>query len=228
VIEQVMMRGLKSRGGLTHGRGLTESVRHQWIHTLHRCAAVHEAMTSLTGLNTKNSEQHVDLGISRKKRDIADVTKIFYWLDIHDPFDTSSKELRSISTGLQAQEQDGINCDDAEEIGYQIQLKLDMKLYCDSKIKRSEQIKPLAALSNKVKVGKKTDAYFDPTMLFTRLVAMAQREDDVSKYFAFELTLMPTSLFKDNLMRKPSKSQLRNFWLLTKLPVKFQMMVFFY
>ena len=32
VIEQVLMRSLKSRGGLSHGRGLTESVRLMWIH----------------------------------------------------------------------------------------------------------------------------------------------------------------------------------------------------
>ena len=212
VIEQVLMRGLKSRGGLTHGRGLTESVRHQWIHSLHRCVAVHDAMTTLTNLKTKSSEQHVDLGKTRQKRDIDDVNKMFNWFDIHDPFDLSSQALRSISTGLQAQEDDQINCDNAEAVGFEIQLKLNDKLYCDSKIKRSEQVKPLASLSSKVKVGKKTEAYLHPTVLFTRLVAMAQRDDDdVSKYFEYELTTMPTSLFKENFMRKPNKSQLRSF-----------------
>ena len=33
VIEQVMMRSLKSRGGLTRGKGMTDSVRHQWVHS---------------------------------------------------------------------------------------------------------------------------------------------------------------------------------------------------
>ena len=31
VIEQTLMCSLKSRGGLTHGRGLSESVRQQWV-----------------------------------------------------------------------------------------------------------------------------------------------------------------------------------------------------
>ena len=33
-IEQVLMASMKSRGGLTHGRGLTDSVRNQWVHTI--------------------------------------------------------------------------------------------------------------------------------------------------------------------------------------------------
>ena len=53
VIEQVMMKSLKSRGGLTRGKGMTDSVRHQWVHTMHRCASVHNAMTILTDLGTK-------------------------------------------------------------------------------------------------------------------------------------------------------------------------------
>ena len=38
VIEQVMMRSIKSRGGLTRGRGITESVGLQWIYSMHKCA----------------------------------------------------------------------------------------------------------------------------------------------------------------------------------------------
>ena len=40
VIEQVMMRSIKSRGGLTRGRGFNESIRHQWVHTTHYCAVI--------------------------------------------------------------------------------------------------------------------------------------------------------------------------------------------
>ena len=52
-------------------------------------------------------------------------------------------------------------------------------------------------------------------MLFTRLSALAGREDNVEKYFEFELTSYPMSLFKDGVMRKPEKASLRNL-LLTK------------
>ena len=45
VIEQVMMRSIKSRGGLTRGRGLTDSVRHQWIYSMHKCAGIHNSFS---------------------------------------------------------------------------------------------------------------------------------------------------------------------------------------
>ena len=49
----------------------------------------------------------------------------------------------------------------------------------------------------------------DRTILFSRLVAIAQKEDDVEQQFAFELTPEPTELFKDGMMRKPQKATLR-------------------
>ena len=55
------------------------------------------------------------------------------------------------------------------------------------------------------------------TVLFTRLAAIAQREEDVEQYFALELTNQPQALFKDVLMRKPDKSSLRKVLLLLLL-----------
>ena len=75
-VEQVMMRSIKSRGGLTRGRGLTESVRMQRIYSMHKCAGVHEAMTTLKNLKHMTSEQHIELGFSRSKRDFQDLSKI--------------------------------------------------------------------------------------------------------------------------------------------------------
>ena len=44
--------------------------------------------------------------------------------------------------------------------------------------------------------------------LFSRLIAIVQREEDMIPYFSYELTAIPTSLFKDGAMRKTQKSQL--------------------
>ena len=72
-----MMRSIKSRGGLTRGRGFTESTHHQqWVHTAQQCAVIHEVMTSVTKSTFANSEQHVELGVSRKNRDVSDLSKI--------------------------------------------------------------------------------------------------------------------------------------------------------
>ena len=76
VIEQILMKSLKSRGGLTTGRGMTESVRNQWVHSMHRCSAIQAAVTILTGLGTRSSEQHEEMGKSRRERDNSDMNKI--------------------------------------------------------------------------------------------------------------------------------------------------------
>ena len=76
MIEQVLMKSLKSRGGLTTGRGMTESVRNQWVHSMHRCSAIQAAVTILTGLGTRSSEQHEEMGKSRRERDNSDMNKI--------------------------------------------------------------------------------------------------------------------------------------------------------
>ena len=41
------------------------------------------------------------------------------------------------------------------------------------------------------------------------MVAVAQRKEDISKYFGYELTAEPIALFKEGVMRKPDKPQLR-------------------
>ena len=55
-------------GGLTRGRGMTESVSLLWELSGHKCAEVHEAFTELSGSKHTTSEQHVEQGTSRKSR----------------------------------------------------------------------------------------------------------------------------------------------------------------
>ena len=78
-----------------------------------------------------------------------------------------------------------------------------------SKIKRTDQVRILGKLRPGIKIDGKT-TYIDPTLLFTRLTALLGPQDDVSEKFDFELTPEPTALFKYDIMRKATKSQLRN------------------
>ena len=71
VIEQVMMRSIKSRGGLTQGWGFTDTVRLLWLHNAHMCGEVHNEMATLTDHQHQTSEQHIELGKSRLNRDKA-------------------------------------------------------------------------------------------------------------------------------------------------------------
>ena len=58
------MRSTKSRGGLTRGRGITESTRQLWLGSMHRSSDIHNAMRELTGAYRNTSEQDVDLSWS--------------------------------------------------------------------------------------------------------------------------------------------------------------------
>ena len=92
---------------------------------MHKCREVHEAMTDVTGLVHRTSDQHVELGSTRCNRDVEDLNKILKWLAQHNLFDIQMPELRSLSSGLTASGGDGVNCDEVEEVGYLLQGKRD-------------------------------------------------------------------------------------------------------
>ena len=136
VIEQTMMRSIKSLGGLTRGRGMNESVRNLWVATLHSCGEIEQTMRTVTETNRQTSEQHVELGVSRSRRDHADLMKVYEWLQQFNPFDTGDNRLRSLTSGLAAKDGDGINCDRAEVVGRSLQENLDKLSMDEAKVKR--------------------------------------------------------------------------------------------
>ena len=113
IIEQVLM----SRSGITRGRGVSESVRLLWVNSMHRCAGIHNAMGNLTGHRHRKSKQHIELSTSRIKRDNSNLQKLIELFDNHEPFDPDEHLLKSLSSGITASPEDGVNCDEAEEVG---------------------------------------------------------------------------------------------------------------
>ena len=130
-----MMQSIKSRGGLTRGRGVTETVRLQWIYSMHNCAGVHDAMTTTTNLKHKTSEQHIDLGTSRSSWDYDDLRKIQEWFNQYESFNPNQPKLCSLSSGLTAADDDGVNCDQTEHVGAKIHKQLDRVSVKDASIK---------------------------------------------------------------------------------------------
>ena len=51
--------------------------------------------------------------------------KIISWFGTHNPIDPTIETLQSLSTGLTASDGDNINCNDAKNVGLQMQMKLD-------------------------------------------------------------------------------------------------------
>lgn len=68
VIEQVLMRSLKTSGGLTRGRGMTEAQRLAWVMSMPACAEVHSAMQNPTDIVNNTSEQHKEATKARQER----------------------------------------------------------------------------------------------------------------------------------------------------------------
>jgi hypothetical protein len=76
VIEQVLMRSLKTSGGLTQGRGMTERQRLLWLLSRSACAEVNQAMQELTGVNYNTGEQNKDMIAARQARDWKDTLSV--------------------------------------------------------------------------------------------------------------------------------------------------------
>ena len=76
-----------------------------------------------------------------------------------------AKCARSMSSGVTSVNGDGINCDDAENVGASIQEKLDCLSSAQSFIKGKEQVETLASLQKGVHVGDET-VYVSPYVLF--------------------------------------------------------------
>ena len=174
---------------------------------MHKCAGVHDAMTTTTNLKHKTSEQHIDLGTSRSSGDYDDLRKIQEWFNQYEPFNPNQPKLCSLSSGLTAADADGVNCDQTEHVGAKIHKQLDRVSVTDASIERSHQVRALDHLHPGITVGKKR-VHINPTLLFSRLIAIVQREEDMAPFFGYELTTNPTSLFKDNGLRKTDKAQI--------------------
>ena len=69
VIEQMLMRSLKSIGGLTHGSGMTEDMRNLWTLSAPVTSKYNSAMQDFTDLTYTASPQHKDsIEVLIKKR----------------------------------------------------------------------------------------------------------------------------------------------------------------
>ena len=95
-IEQVLTRSLKTTGGLTRGRGMTELQRTVWLRSTPARAGVNRAMQEVTNVTYEASEQHKETSQACLQRDFKDSLKVLQ--NARKPFD-NRKELMSIDTG---------------------------------------------------------------------------------------------------------------------------------
>ena len=113
VIEQVLMRSLKTSGGLTRGRSFTEQQRLIWLLSMPACAETNQVMQELMGVKSNSGEQNKDMSKAKQKRDAKDTLVILSTFADRDPFSVDPN-LRNIMTGVNAD--NAVNVDHARAI----------------------------------------------------------------------------------------------------------------
>ena len=124
VIEQLLMRSVKTAGGLTRGRGMGETQRASWLLSMPACAEMNAAIQDFTQINYETTEQHKEMSTARLKRDEKDSKIVLQYLHDRNSF-TDDASLRNISTGVVAQA--SASAERAEEIGRRILSSMENK-----------------------------------------------------------------------------------------------------
>ncbi|CAG2232051.1 unnamed protein product [Mytilus edulis] len=202
VIEQVLMRSLKTTGGMTRGRGMSEGQRAQWILSMPDCAEMNNALQEFTGVNYGTSDQHKEGGESRRSRDCQDLKTFLSFLISRSPF-VEETSFRNIETGVSADK--FVNVDNSKELGIKILKSMDGKKIDEFSFKRKEQATILSAKSA-IKVDDDV-IIVDSQLLFQRFLAASNGiYEDQSEIFTYELCSHPSSMFDPNgLMRTAQK-----------------------
>lgn len=164
-IEQNLMKYMKTAGGLTRGRVVSDRILSRWTQGMTSLQHVCEQMKFCCGVSFSTSEQHVDSRGSRIRRDKQDLKKMMNWFEQHPPFPESS-QLISISTGIVGDER--INCHLSREVGIQGKDRIVGGDFRSVKFKRNDQVKPLATMKCSIQVRSRTVA-IKPTTLFQRM-----------------------------------------------------------
>ncbi|CAH2098341.1 unnamed protein product [Euphydryas editha] len=205
-IEQTLMRMFKSSGGLTHGRGITESTLASWTLGMIRLQDVCEQITEYCNLSMDTSEQHIDYRDSRIQRDNEDLEKIDNWFATH-VFTLDCSELICIANGIVASE--NINCQRAFEIGEDLITNITGSDFQRLSFQRKNKVLPFSAMTSTIEVDK-SRVVINPLLLFQRMCISRETVGDVKEYFRYELAPFPLSLFGEDGMRKGTKSSLFN------------------
>ena len=200
------MRSMKTSGGLTRGRGMTDVQRTLWLLGSPICASFNESIQCLTGVQFHTSEQHKEVGGTRLKKDYADAAALTNYLVERSPF-TKSEELFCLETGEVAD--CNVNTFEAKQIGEQILAKMVDIPVLQYKYTKKDQVVIMKTKSS-VTIDDEV-LHVDPQLLFQRLLATVKvgNTAKLEEAFSYELSTVPVSLFgEDFLMREANKPQL--------------------
>ena len=182
-----------------------KNVISKWVYGMHAMNTVCEGLEDLADIKTYTTDQHVDASDSRIKKDDKDIEKLQQWFLSHDPF-PKIKEIISIASGIVGDNK--INCHKASEVGIAAMSKMTGETF-NIKLKRADKVLPLLTMSSTIKVHDKK-VPVDPVLLFQRMSISKTFEDEIEKFFEYELAPYPLSMFDETGMRKTQKSAIYN------------------
>lgn len=207
IIEQSLMRSIHSIGGLSRGRGLTESVATSWLNTLGCTAYINDDLEDFCRIETVFSEQHKDFRDSLIDRDGRDLKLLVQWFQDHPPF-TSRETIISIASGVSGDPT--VNCYEAEYLGIKSyetiipieQIESDGNIvrksqnFANVKFSQEYQVIPLSITNGCVTI-KNVKHPVDAKILFDRFRRSQPNEADYPKAFEYELSPYPQSMFEN-------------------------------
>ncbi|GBM88062.1 hypothetical protein AVEN_215128-1 [Araneus ventricosus] len=100
-----------------------------------------------------------------------------------------------------------VNCHLSHELGCEGISRIVGGNFGNVKFKRKDKVIKLASVNNSAKIGKEKITA-DPLTLFHRICVAKQSDEDLEMFFTFVLSPFPLSLFKEEGMRKGTKSPL--------------------
>ena len=204
VIEQSMMKSMKTYGGISQGRSTKERVISERVYGMHAMNTVCEGLEDLADIKTYKTDQHADASDSRIKKDDKDIEKLQQWFLSHDPF-PKIKEIISIASGIVGDNK--INCHKAREVGIAAMSKMTGETF-NIKLKRAKVL-PLLTISSTIKFHDEK-VPVDPVLLFQRMSISKTFEDEIEKLFEYELAPYLLSMFDKTGMHKTQKSAIYN------------------
>ena len=204
-IEQCLMRLVKAPGGLSHGRGVTESTKNKLVHIYPRCVPIFESLEEFCSVRSSTTEQHKDLRESSKTHDYDDYAKFFTWFKGHSPLNFPRQDRIVSLLGIVAE--DSCNAEEAYEVGVALADKVTNTQYSDIKLARKVRVKSINASHNTVQV-RNYDAEINSNVLFLRLSCVMTQHADLKNYLQYEFGNKPPALFEKGVMRKNVKSVL--------------------
>ena len=207
-IETILMRMLKSRGGLAHGRGVTSNTEAKMVHIIPQTVPICESLEMFSGIHSNTTDQHKDLRPTSIARDCLHYTKFKIYLSQHSPFlfkQEHKDRLVCISTGIVAPA--SANPDRAIELGELAANNLTGQNYADAKLKRNDRVVSIGVASESIEVrGHQVE--IDPMSLFLRVTCVINKHQEMKDHLTHEFSKYPPSLFDHGLMRKTAKHTL--------------------